>query len=154
VPIREEDAPRAVVFSRDPRRSDPRRYLRASDGTLTATYAYRPILDMGFPDPASLPRLLLKNALAAGITEPMHDLVNRWDAPFFYRDSRHVFYISTSERTVTVSEFQPYVGGTSQPQTKIPHIPPLVLQPKFAIPDRIGPVSVDQHPEISDPAPV
>ena len=99
-------------------------------------------------------RSVLRNPLIGLVIAPTHSLHNPWDAPFFYEDRRHVFYVTTSEKTVPISKYQLYGGLTAKQSEHIRDIPPVVLQPKFRIAHRIGPVSIEQHHGISDSAPI
>ena len=49
--------------------------------------------------------LILKNTIADRVIEPRHTLQNPWDAPFFYEDSRHVFYVTTTSRSCRFLEW-------------------------------------------------
>ncbi|MFF1566871.1 neuraminidase-like domain-containing protein [Streptomyces sp. NPDC058293] len=150
LPVREEDLPLSIVLSFGPRRD-----LSVTDGMLTASYTRNATIDVGFLHSSPpLNRPVLKNPIGSWTVEPTHDLVNRWDAPFFYSDSHHVFYVTTEEQEVTVTTWKGYGGTTSKPPVSVPHIPPIVLQPPPVIPDRIGPVISGRNHGISDPAPV
>ncbi|MCU5025087.1 neuraminidase-like domain-containing protein [Bacillus cereus] len=81
---------------------------------------------------------LLKNHIKThyAIT-PQHTLKNPWVAPFFYWDSRHVFYVSNPKKFRTMHDWRGYVP---LPISKINEaIPPLVI-PNIHIPKRVDPV--------------
>jgi hypothetical protein len=59
--------------------------------------------------------------------QPQHPLQDTWDAPFFFQDSRHLFYVSTSESITTVGEFSGH-GMSASPAQQGIDIPPLVLK--------------------------
>ncbi|GAB3959971.1 hypothetical protein GCM10027614_80640 [Micromonospora vulcania] len=122
-------------------------------GTLNAAYASRPSIDTGFPDPTVLRRDVLRNPLGASITAPRHDLTEPWTAPFFYSDSRHVFWVDTTQAPVTVKQWQSYGELTPPPATSYT-IPDLVLPPKYVLPDRIGPIISGLNNGLSDPDPM
>jgi hypothetical protein len=149
LPVRREEAGASPRF-----RSGPQRYLGVANGTLTAGYARRPSIDTGFPDPTFMRREVLRNPLGAEITEPRQDLTDRWSAPFFYGDSRHVFWVSTTQEPVTVKHWQSYGGLTPEPPTAGLKIPDLVLPPKYVPPDRLGPVISGLNNGLSDPDPI
>jgi peptidoglycan hydrolase-like protein with peptidoglycan-binding domain len=72
------------------------------------------------------------------ITKPRHPLPDNsaWYAPFFFEDSRHVFYVSTTEPLAPLAGFQGYGGGLlSIPQAVA--IAPVVLQ-RAPLPDGVG----------------
>lgn len=149
VPIRAEDAPFQPKFP-----NGSYRYLSNPNGTLTADYGRNLSLDWGFPDPTVLTRPILDNPVAAAITEPRHDLSNPWDAPFLYSDTRHVFYVSTTEQQVTVDRWRGYNIGQSSPIETSPHIPPIVVLSGPPILDRIGPVLRGLNSGIVNPHPI
>ena len=86
----------------------------------------------------SLTRPVLKDtSIAASAFEPRHSLQNPWDAPFFYEDSRHVFYVTTSERIVQIPQWDRY-GIMPDPVQPRFTIPPLVFRsPSEVMPDTI-----------------
>lgn len=54
-------------------------------------------------------RSILSNELPYNIISPTHGLSNPWDAPFFYEDSRHVFFVETSRAPLQIWKL-PYPG--------------------------------------------
>jgi hypothetical protein len=110
----------------------------------------------GYVQGTILDRPVLQNNLEDQVISPNHDLQNPWSAPFFYQDSRHVFYVTTTEKPVMIQEYQSYGDMNSSPhwQEGIKDIPPLVLQTAPHLPDRIGPVIREQYHGIVDPAPI
>ncbi|MFE6903603.1 neuraminidase-like domain-containing protein [Streptomyces sp. NPDC057717] len=153
LPVREEDLPTSLLFP-----VGPQRYLSVSNGMLTADYTRRLTIDMGFDDSSPLhrPVLKIKNPVGSWTVEPNHDLANPWDAPFFYSDNHHVFYVSTGQQPVTLTTWQGYGDKTLNPRVSVQHIPPIVIlqAPGPVVPDRIGPVSSGLNVGISNPAPV
>jgi peptidoglycan hydrolase-like protein with peptidoglycan-binding domain len=123
VPVRAEDSPASGIFTLA---DGPVRLLETETDTLAAVYLRHPIIDWGFPDSTAKVRPILKNAIGDGMVEPLHPLLAPWDAPFFYEDSRHLFYVTTAETTVTIQKFNGYglgvVGNVADAQ------PPLVLK--------------------------
>ena len=85
---------------------------------------------------------ILQSSIGNGHIETQPNLpVNAtWDAPFFFADSRHSFYITTSEKITSVWQYDGFgiPGGAVDPQGA--NIPPIVLQPKPGLPDKAGPV--------------
>jgi Neuraminidase-like domain/ABC toxin N-terminal region len=119
----------------------PKRTLETSTDSLKVTY-----------DNAS--HSVLNNGISDRTVEPTHPIAgNPWDASFFYGDSRHVFYVTTAERMVTVPQWNDF-GIVVTPPKMTPDIPPLVLQPVDVIPDLIGPVSKQPGFGAVDPSPI
>ncbi len=106
----------------------------------TSTSAFR-IEYYIFKDSASgkagstLKRSLLNNQLTDRTIETHHPLKNIWTAPFFYRDGRHVFYVTTTPKLVPIHEHAG-IGAIDQPGYAVVDIPPLVFWEK---PDKPGP---------------
>ncbi|MBD1930312.1 MULTISPECIES: neuraminidase-like domain-containing protein [Cyanophyceae] len=98
-------------------------------------------------------RQVIKTQIDGRLVKPHHYPENGWTAPFFYEDSRHVFYVSTSERPVTISEFAGY-GVVGYLSKKKLDIPPLVLESQPIIRDRLGPISMDSRIAVVDLAPM
>ncbi|MGH9751738.1 MAG: neuraminidase-like domain-containing protein, partial [Blastocatellia bacterium] len=97
---------------------------------------------------------VLNNGVGDRTIEPAHPIIgNPWDTPFFYEDSRHVFYVTTAERLVTVPQWNDF-GVVVTPPLKALDIPPLVFQPVETIPDLIGPVSKQPGFGVIDPVPM
>jgi hypothetical protein len=124
LPVRAEDSPGGfAIFTIVDK---PIRLLETATDTLTARYQRHPIIDWGFPDSSAKVRPILKNAIGDSMVEPLHPLDLPWDAPFFYVDSRHVFYVTTAETTVTLQKWNGYgFGGGS---VLVDDQPPLVLK--------------------------
>src|SRR5262249_11584118 len=47
----------------------------------------------------------IKDGLKYRMVAPHHDLLHPWDAPFFYEDRRHVFYITPTGSIVTILDW-------------------------------------------------
>jgi Neuraminidase-like domain/Salmonella virulence plasmid 28.1kDa A protein len=136
----------------------PSRFLNTSDDTLTITYNrgfFFPIFGRTGSD-FSLSRPVLRNKdnLSDRTIEPHHPLnSNPWDAPFFYEDSRHVFYVTTAERIIQIPKWNGF-GITAFPPKQQWDIPPLVLEPVEIIPDPIGPIAKQPGFGVVDPSPI
>jgi hypothetical protein len=89
------------------------------DGVLTGQPIERKVLDSPSADRA---------------TESRHTQPDPWDAPFFYEDSRHVFYVTTAEEQVRVASHPGY-GSIPGFVEREPHIPSMV----FEVEERPGP---------------
>ena len=82
--------------------------------------------------PPSLPaRVILRdpNGVAFRVTMPKQDLENPWNAPFFFADSRHVFFVTTTGQRVGISDYPDYGVAVGPIFTQVTTIPPLMLQP-------------------------
>ncbi|MBC1195383.1 PA14 domain-containing protein,virulence plasmid 28 protein [Microcystis aeruginosa BLCCF158] len=109
-------------------------------------FAPKRILDTGtdtlkinYPN-SNITQSILKNGITDRTLEPHHPLSGSpWDAPFFYTDSRHAFYVTTSQRIIRIPLWLDFGVVASPPIGKL-DIPPLVLPPVKVIPDPIGPV--------------
>ncbi len=80
---------------------------------------------------------------------------NEWDAPFFFEDSLNVFYVTTTEEMVTVSEWNGYgILQTGVTNPLAVNIPPLVQVPPAPIPPRNIPINAGISAGVSDPLPI
>lgn len=79
-------------------------------------------------DTKSVP--ILKENISARTIGPDHHLNNPWGAPFFYEDSRHVFYVTTTEQQVRIGVGLRYGANTGviEQLGKTMSISPLILQ--------------------------
>jgi hypothetical protein len=128
--------------------------MNTSTDEFTATYTDGAL----FLNPTALPgkfitRPILKNTITDRVIVPRHALQNIWDAPFFYEDSRHVFYVTTSERIVQIPQWDWYgiIPDLVKPRLAIP---PLVFEPKEVIPDRYDPIVTAPNVGVVDRAPI
>jgi hypothetical protein len=73
---------------------------------------------------------VLDNKLTDYTTETWdRDLVDRWTAPFFYWDKRHVFYVTTKKAIKPAKSWDGYLQLTEQ-NSIVFQIPTLVLGKK------------------------
>lgn len=98
-------------------------------------------------------RTVLINKVSDRAIVPLHTLQNPWDAPFFYEDSRHVFYVTTQEKFVSVAQWND-LGVTTKPPKMAFDIPPLIFEAIEIIPDRLGPVINQPGFGVIDPSPI
>lgn len=121
----------------------PKRIFDTTAASLTVTYS-----------DTVASHALVDNSISDSVTDPHHPLKgNSWDAPFFYEDSRHVFYVTTTERLVTIREWNDFGIVAKVPEANY-EIPGLVF-----IPDKYRtepPVPHIRQPGfgVTDPAPV
>jgi hypothetical protein len=100
----------------------PKRTLDTSTGAFKVSYAK--------PGEA---HAVLTNSIAHSTTEPHQQLGgDPWDAPFFYADARHVFYVTTDERLVPVRQWTD-IGIVIQTKKPTVEIPGLVLPRERAV---------------------
>jgi Neuraminidase-like domain/Salmonella virulence plasmid 28.1kDa A protein len=145
LPIRKEDWPSMSLGN--VRLPLPSRRLSNNANVVISEYIQ--------PDFHSLQRNIFKfpNGVDYHFTVPNHRMQETWTAPFFYEDSRHVFYVSTSDRPVTISEFKGLGFNEYLPKREL-YIPPLVLESPPKIRDRLGPVAMDSRIAVVDSAPM
>jgi hypothetical protein len=72
----------------------------------------------------------LKNPMDDQAVIPRHHLANGSDAPFFYWDSRHVFYVTTEEAIKRPNRWGGYYESVEQDSTVV-QIPPMVSEKKL-----------------------
>jgi hypothetical protein len=110
---------------------------------LTADYFHR------IPDvpPESLSRDILTDDTVMKTVAPYHLLSDVWDAPFFFEDRRNVFYVTTTEEPVWISNFRGYGVALAPGILAAEQVPPLVAQTGSPIPPRFwgdgGPLSLN-----------
>lgn len=91
-------------------------------------------------------------------TEPLHVLKDTWDAPFFYQDSRHAFYVTTTEKPVRISDHWQYAVQVDPGVKQVAKMPPLVV--KIEREDQVKPKlwgdgrPIGPDPGVIDPAPI
>jgi len=75
-------------------------------------------------------RNVLKNKIDDRTVAPLHSLQNPWEAPFFYEDSRQVFFVTTSKELVPVPAWDGFVciGFYSAADDSSIEIPSLVFE--------------------------
>lgn len=126
-PVRQEDPafPPSLIFLAP--QPIPGRATSTSSETFTIVY-YKNLLNFilgSLGDTKS--RRLLKNPIRDDTIDPQHPLAHPWDAPFFYQDGRHVFYVSTREKTVGIGGVNTF--GIAQVTAPPVSIRPLVIGP-------------------------
>jgi hypothetical protein len=119
------------------------RALSLESDQLTVEYAQ---LHSPTEDPDYTEHPVISNVRADQAVWPRHGLQNPWDAPFFYRDARHVFYVTTEQGSAPDAGY-----GPSLPSKPVQvDLPPIVLQVAAPIRDPAGPVEVDGNPGLID----
>ena len=106
------------------------RTLNTATDTFSVTYVQESgLIAPGIVPPKILERPVLKNAIPDRAVGPLHPLRHPWDAPFLYEDSRHVFYVTSTQRRITFRRFDGYVPTTilETPPLQLPRLvqPPL-----------------------------
>ena len=102
LPVRREDDASPLI----PPSGGETRYLETQGSTFSIVYEPDSI-DPGFSH-GELKRDLFTNNVPDHTIETRHAVQSARNAPFFYEDSRHVFYVTTTEKVVTVSTFTGY----------------------------------------------
>lgn len=74
-------------------------------------------------------RPVLTNQITDRTVAPLHRLTNMWDAPFFYEDSRHVFFVTVTEHPVQIPNHSQF-GIVFNPNfDHVFNLPPLIVPP-------------------------
>lgn len=76
----------------------------------------------------TLTRDILGDPLPFNTVETHHPLPDIWDAPFFFEDSRNVFYVTTQEQQVSVINFPGYGAVFNPGHLQAAELPPLVIK--------------------------
>ncbi|HEX8088032.1 MAG TPA: neuraminidase-like domain-containing protein [Blastocatellia bacterium] len=125
LPLRQQDAAPLGVNATA---IGPNRYLNTFNDNFIISYSDG-LFHMigGGLSGQTLDRTVVNNERIDYVIEPTHPLGDPWDAPFFYRDGRHVFFVTTTEQKVSV-ETHPGYGIDVNPGFKdVVEIPPLVI---------------------------
>jgi hypothetical protein len=145
-----EEAPRAIAHLSGPA-SGPRSRFLSTEGDMLAI-TYREESGITAPDitpPRDLLRSVLRKHSGDGTNstvEPRHELRNPWDAPFFYGDSRHLFYVTTAEHLVRFLDWSGFTPGTVLEDSS--RSLPRLVQPEVRIPSRPVPSLDGKSPEV------
>jgi hypothetical protein len=124
------------------RHFSPRRTLDTAGNTLTIAY----------PPDAGQP--VVGDEIADRTVEPNHPISGHpWDAPFFYDDSRHAFYVTTTQQLVPVWYWIDFAVTPKPPKVTL-DLPPLVVQIPPRVPDPIGPIARQPGFGVVNPSPV
>lgn len=152
LPVRREDASDVVEIVGLPQ---PSRFISVVTDELKISYfdGLRHFNIDGLGEFHPPERTVLVTRSSDRFVAPDHVMSDPWDAPFFYEDNRHVFYVTTKEKLVEI----PQLGGFGIDPgltTVIPAIPPLLFHEEFRLP-RLGPDDdgdpVDEHIGITNP---
>ena len=138
LPVREEDAPSPLA---PPALSHMKRTLWTTNGKLHIQYDKYSTESNSWTE---LTHDILEYRLPALTVVPRHRLESAWDAPFFYEDSRHVFYVTTINASVPVSQSDLYY--TTADSAVYPEIQPLIIpepQPPGPGPYELGLIGLD-----------
>lgn len=103
-----------------------------------------------------LTKQIFKSGMGANLTSTSFRLGTSWDAPFFYEDNRHVFYVKTKERMIKIPGF-PDIGYNPPTEVYQPfdsQIPPVVVVSPPPIRDRSDFVILDPQITTSNTAPL
>lgn len=143
LPVRQEEAPQPGV-TLSPKQVG---MYTLKDTLIVSYYSQWPSAS------GVLTRQVLKNALHDRTIQPRHILQNAWDAPFFYEDSRHVFYVTNIQENVEVRKWNKY-SIPIIPQNVDVKIPPVLWREKTLFPDKLGPFVITPQVGVSSPSPI
>jgi hypothetical protein len=137
LPVRREDARGVIEIVGLP---EPSRNISVETDELKITYfdGLRHFDFEGIEEWHPPERTLLTTRNTDQVVAPDHTMPDPWDAPFFYEDSRHVFYVTTTEKLVEVPHFNGFGIDPGLVTTVVPDIPPLVFREEPKLP-RFGP---------------
>lgn len=128
------------------------RYFETTSPNLIADYTDR------IPDvpPEMLSRQILSDDTEMNAVPPYHLVSSPWDAPFFFEDRRNVFYVTTTESPVWISNFPWYGVAIAPGVLAAEQVPPLVVQTGPPLPSKFwgdgGPLAI--NPGAIDKAPI
>jgi hypothetical protein len=73
---------------------------------------------------------LIKFDWSTRFVEPQRGLPDAWNAPFFYEDRQHAFYVTTTDQYLSLASFNGYGVLTAKPgsSSSIPDLPPLTCK--------------------------
>lgn len=103
-----------------------------------------------------LSRQILTDDTQMNTVAPYHLVSSPWDAPFFFEDRRNVFYVTSTESPVWISNFRSYGVAIASGILAAEPVPPLVVQTGPPLPPKFwgdgGPLAI--NPGAIDPAPI
>jgi hypothetical protein len=114
LPIRREDGP-ARPISPD---------LRSVRELATTNNVFQIAYTASGQAGAPVQREILENPLGSATATPLHPLQNAWQAPFFYGDAYHLFYVTTTHQPHWIPGLFTYVT---------PWFPPLLIAPPLVV---------------------
>jgi hypothetical protein len=145
LPVRAEDLPPPTHGFTPPERL---RFLESNKGTFSVLYGTVDAQENVFWDE----RPIFNSAIPDHIVEPGNPLQNVWDAPFFFEDSRHVFYVTTTEKTA--SDLPGFGISFQSPKATLAGPPPLVMPNPAPTKDRQGSLPRGLSPGLVDRSPI
>jgi hypothetical protein len=122
----------------------------------TSNSTFRIVYNERHPDrPAHhLSRDVLSDPVPRRAVQPNHETSDVFNAPFFFEDRRHAFYVTSEEQQVWVGNFGGF-GVTADPGVvSEPRISPLVIQPPPKPRPRPRVDGGPADPGVIDPAPM
>ena len=121
----------------------PKRNLNTETASLNITYT----------EPNASNRVL-DNGITDETVQPNHPFDgNAWDAPFFYDDARHSFYVTTTEKVVWIPQWNDFGIYLTPPKMDFT-IPSIVFVGPKTLPDPIGPIIKQPGFGAVDPSPI
>jgi hypothetical protein len=146
LPLRQSEAD---VF--DPIPFGPSRHIEVLTNDLMITYSDGKLFltKPGGVAGEPLQRKVVENRLTDRYIAPDHDMPDPWDAPFFYEDTRHVFYVTTTEQLVDVKKFDGFVFDEPESKRLDPRIPPFIVEQLPKANPKIDPDDLRVAPDLS-----
>jgi peptidoglycan hydrolase-like protein with peptidoglycan-binding domain len=130
---------------------DPTRHPRVDAKRFAIHYGST---DVGFG--AGFEQELLKINIEPGTIAPNNLLENEWEAPFFFEDSRNVFYVTPREHQVRVWPPEPRGPRSGLARSSKVVIPPLLIHPVplEILQGKSRPVAPRPRSGATDPVPI
>ncbi len=123
------------------------RSFNSPNAPFTITYSY----PLGPIDSWSFGRKVLGQGTLYQIVQPRHTVAGIFEAPFFFQDPRHVFFVHSEESKVWVGGY-PDFGMWIPPQVELVE-PPVLVQPDFPRPPEETAFAPDLiEPGVVDPS--
>jgi len=105
------------------------RYFEKEENALIIRYtSLGKIVDGDIYKPNQLIRTLFTSPLPHGIVQSIQDMTDCWTAPFFYSDSRCVFYVRTMTQQIQIFYWDRFGINDNRGVRGIPHIPPIYVE--------------------------
>ncbi|HEX4962204.1 MAG TPA: neuraminidase-like domain-containing protein [Thermoanaerobaculia bacterium] len=145
LPVRGEDLPPSDIGFTPPEKL---RFLERRSSTFYILYGTVDLEENVFWDE----RPIFNSAIPDRTVEPGNPLQNVWDGPFFFEDSRHVFYVTSTEKVPPEGFAFGFSVLSAKPSLVGP--PPLVMPAPAAVKDRQGSIPRGLNLGLVEPSPI